>query len=332
MNFNQLIETVWDHMGVQSAGDRRDCTLQAIRYGINQSLMELSRSMLSLGYLRREKTITLVAGTATYQLDDWCRVLHSLYTTDSNAGKVHFRQEKIADIEGLRSSSLSLASGGPYDAIMWERTLTAAKSGTVGAISEAGTAFTKTGGSDLVSADDVGKMMRFKGEDTDYAISAVGGVNACTIDKAHRGFLTGNGTSGAASNYSGVKWEVSPPGRIRFRFLPAPAASGTMYYRGTFYPRRLVNADETPELLDDYHDLLWKGALKHVGLRGKDWEAVAGFHREYQTALESLKATNADQESDVHDRPVIESLLNGQPDLSKYSGGVYWRNHGGYLR
>ena len=329
-SFNQLIEKVWDTMGVQSAGDRRDCTLQSIKSAINQTLMDVSRSMLSLGYLRREKTITLVAGTATYQLDDWCRVLHSLYTTDANAGKVHFREEKVADLEGLRSSSMSYASGGPYDAIMWERTLTAGKTGAAASIGEGLQAVTGCAG--LVSADDVGKMIRFKGEDIDYAISAVGGATACTIDKAHRGFLTGNGTSGAASSYSGVKWEISPPGRIRFRFLPAPAAAGTMYYRGTFFPRRLVNADETPELPDDYHDLLWKGSLKHMGMRGKDWEAVAGFHREYEAALQALKETNADQESDSYDRPVIQSLLNGQPDLSKYSGGVYWRNHGGYLR
>lgn len=331
MNFNQLQETVWDVLGVQSSGDRRDCTLQAVKRGINSALVETARAVTQMGYLTREKSITLVPGTNVYYLDDWCRQLRSLYTVDGSAHKVNMRIENIADHEGLRNSTLAISgTTGPYDAIAWERPTTALKSGTVGAIAEGTTAFTKTGG-DALDSTDVGRMLRINGEDNDYVISAIVSADACTIDRAHRGFLTGNGTTGAAASYTNKKWEVSPAGRIGIRLLPSSSEGGTLYYRGIFRPKMLVNADEVPELPSEFHDLIWKGALRYMALRGKELEVMMPWINEYSQALQSLKKQDAEDSSDQNDGIRVESLFSRQPMTQRYIGGVYWRGFG-YIR
>jgi hypothetical protein len=329
LNYNELIETVWDVLGYQDTGTRIACTLQAIRRAINTSYDECAECSFGLEHLIRESSISVVSGTSVYNLDDWCRRLLSLKTLDSEAHKIALHAGKIVDHEGMRDSSITL-SNGPYDAMRWERTTAAAKSGTVGNLAEAGTAFTKTGGDDLTTAADVGRMLRMKGETNDYKITAVGTVNAATIDKAHRGLLTGNGTTLAASSYSSVGWQVGPPGRLRIKLLPEPSAASTLYYTGVWMPRRLINDEDVPEIPESFHHLLWKGALKYMALRENDMQVAQMWIAEYREALGSYKKRDADEGDDEVVSPRIVSTL-GDGSGRQYDGGAYLRGVG-YLR
>jgi hypothetical protein len=329
VNFNELIETVWDQLGYQADGTRLACTLQAIRRGINTAYDECAEKSFALESLKRESSISLVADQSVYLLNDWVRRLVSLKTI-TNAHKIPLHTGKIVDHEGMRESTIALSSG-PWDAMRWERTTTAAKEGTNGSLAEAGTAFTQTGGDDLVSAEDVGRMLRMKGERNDYKITVVGGVGAATIDRAHRGLLTGNGAGAAnhaASDYSGERWQVGPPGRVRIKLLPAVSAATTLYFDAIWQHRTLINPWDEPEIPENFRHLLWKGCLKYMALRDSDAQMAQVWIQEYEAAMERYEQRDGDEGEDEEVKPRILSTLHSGVGASRFDDGAYRRGTG----
>lgn len=308
MNFNDLQEACWRFLGQHDTGNRVDWQRQEVRDAINNTQLELHSAFPWLWQSVRESTLSLVNGTATYALNDWCLRPLAFWTEGTAAHKVMFRQPRIADRDGSRNTSQSFGSLGPYELCWTPRSTTAAVSGTAGATTEGSATITKTAGTDWASAH-VGRMLRLKGESEDYSISAVASATSLTADRVFRGRITGLGTTGVSANYSAVKWEIGPPGRFQVKFLPAPTTSVTVYYRYIALPRRLVNADETPELPEEHHDLLWKGGLRMLSALKEDDASWQRFTAEYGAGVELLERRNID-DIDSEDAPHFETTLN----------------------
>jgi hypothetical protein len=311
MNLKTLEEHIWALQGQMDTANRKDWRRQLIRDHLNMAQQELCEIAPWLFRMLREDTISVVAGTQTYRLNDWCRFPTEFWTTQYGPLKVSLKLARLADRDGSRSTSLSLGALGPMQLTWAPATTSALASGSVGALSEAGTAFTKTGGSNLVSATHVGRMLRLKGEDQDYRITAVSSVDAATIDRAARGRLYGLGTTGVASNYSAANWEVSPAGRKQIMIIGVPSVAVTLNYRYVAQPRWLINDDERPEVEDTFHHFLWKRAASLMGA----FNANDGQHQRWKAesdeTMEQLKKQDMDT-YDSEDVPYFSTLMENE--------------------
>jgi len=321
MNFSNLQEAIWRTLGYHETTQRRDWERQEIRDALNECLMELSRLRPYLWGMVAETSIAIVAGTDTYEINDWCLRPISFYTTDQAAHKVAFRHPQNADRDGSRNSNLVWASNGPWQLTWKPHANAAALSGLAASISEAGTAVTGLSGLGVADAY-VNRLIRFKGEDNDYKITAHTNTTA-TIDKAHKGTLTGLGTSGAASNYSSVKWEIGPPQRYRLQILPSPTEARTMYVRYARRPRRLILDDDTPEIPEEFHNVLWRGALTKISFAKKDADYVAAGQQIWTEAKRELMAHDDAEIWDEDDSAFYHSSLNNHS--AAYVPGAYHR-------
>lgn len=326
MNFTDFQERLWSMLGQHEAGQRPDWRTQHLRDALNLKLEEVSSANPFLWELVRESTLSIVAGTSTYTLDDWCARPLQFWTEGTSAHRVAARNYRTTTRDGSRNSSASYTQPGPYEYVVYPRTTSASKSGTAGAATEGATTVTKTGGSDWTSSD-IGKMLRLGGEGLDYKITAVGGVSSLTVDKAVRARLTGNGTSGTGAGYSSAVWEISPAGRCQIKILPTPTAASTVYYSFIAYPRRLINTTDVPEITDTFHHLLWKGAIAEVGAFNEDPTVYQMYKAEYEQALMELKANNR-EDQDVDEPPHFASQL--WMDTSAYPRDVSFRGRSGW--
>jgi hypothetical protein len=228
----------------------------------------------------------------------------------------------------MRSTGLAAPAEGPYEPVWYPDTTTAAKSGDAGStagatVAEGATAVSKSGGTAWASSD-VGRRMRFNGEDADYMVATYSSANSIAVDKAVRGRLTGTGVTGVGAGYAAVKWEIGPPGLKRIQLLPAPTGSATLYYRYIVKPRRLVNSDDVPEVPNEaFHHLIWKGALSHMTLLKEDLERYGAFRNEYAASLADWRTRDAEVVADAEDRPYIRGLDNRTAE--RYLPGTYFR-------
>lgn len=311
MNYNDLQEAVWRFLGNHDTANRVDWRRQEIRDAINMALDEIGTIAPFLWPLNRESTVSLVAGTATYTLDDWCQRALAFWTSDTSAHKIRYNNPRNADRNGMRNTNAAFGTLGPYDLTWAPRNTAAALAGAAASATEGG--LTITGLTGLASTH-VGRMIRLNGEDQDYKIVSIS-VTTATVDKKIKSRLTGLGTTGLGGNYSAVRWEIGPVGRLQIQILPTPTVTKTINYRFYALPRRLLNNDETPELPTEYHHLLWKGALRWITGFNEDQNNYSMFKAEYEQGIEMLK--RQDQEDmDSEDSPHYDSTLD------QYVGGL----------
>lgn len=323
MNKNDLMERLWSMLGQHETGQRPDWRTQHLSDALNLKLEEVASANPFLWELVRESTLSIVAGTSDYTLDDWAMRPMQFWTEGTSAHRVAARNYRITTRDGSRNSGSAYTTNGPFEYVLLPRSTTAGSSGTAASSTYASTTITKSGGTDWTSAD-IGKMIRLNGEENDYKITAVGGVTSLTVDRATRGKLTGQGTSGTPSNYSSVKWEISPPGRCRIKILPTPTSASTVYYSYVAYPRRLINATDVPEISDNFHHLLWKGAIAECGAFNEDPGVYQIYKAEYEQALQGLKDSNR-EDQDVDEPPYFATQLDcdvrGFPRDVAFRGG-----------
>lgn len=322
MNVGDLMEKLWVQRGFHDAGNRLDWRRQEQLDALNQVQDDLTEHTTLLYHLLDEWTLTLVAGTAVYRLNDWCRRVTEI--RDSDGAPIPLISPRRADEEQWRASTL--VSNTPYVVTRYPSTKDALLSGAAASAVEAATSITALAG---LSDTHIGMMIRLNGEANDYKIVSQT-VTACVVDRPVHARLTGNSTQATAAGWTGagytaVRWEVSPIGRLRIEFLPAPTAAATVYYRGLRAPRRLVNMNETPELQDAHHGLLWMGSLALCsGFDAKDPD-YQRFKMEYAAALAKYKARDEDELwASCADRPQVLSLYGNAPNRNLPS--QYFRN------
>ena len=329
MNFGDLQEQCWGFLGYLDTGQRLDQTRQQVKDAINAAQAEIANASPLAWGLTRESSLAIISGTALYTLDDWCERLLEMWCLDPIAQKVTLRLPRAADRIGIRSTSLGVPEGGPYEVVWYQDTTDAAKSGASGS----STGATVTEGSQSVSkgssgtawaASDVGRRLRFNGEDSDYKIATYSSATSITVDRPVRARIKGTGTTGVGAGYTQVRWEIGPAGLKRIQLLPSPTSSATLYYRYMVKPRRLINLDDVPEVPnEDFHHLLWKGALAHMTLLKEDLERYGAFRNEYAAALADWRRRDAEVVADGEDRPHIRGL--DERTAERYLPGTYFR-------
>lgn len=323
MNYVSLQEEMWTALGLHDPAQRLDWRRQKIKDALNTVLVEIADACPYLWNLVRESTLALVASTGTYYLNDWCRRPMSFYTTDSAAHKVASRHPRNADRDGSRSTTLSISgTNGPWQLTWTPHNTSGAKTGAAASATEGATSITGLSG---LAAVDVGRMIRLNGEENDYQIVSQA-TTSCVVDRAVRARLTGLGTTGVGAGYTSVRWEIGPPGRYRVQILPAPSEAYTLPYRYLAHPRKLVNTDETPELPEEFHHLMWKGALRLIGLHSDNDKKVALYGAEYAAALDLLRQRDQDL-VDVEEGPHYESLDDVWTPPRGVQPGTYFRGY-----
>ena len=310
MNLGDLEEAVWRSLGLHDQGNRLDWRRQEIRDALNMALDEVSQAGPLTFSLMREGAIALVAGTDTYALDDWTKRPIGFYTTDAAAHKVMMRLPRAADRDGSRAGNAVFGALGPWQLTLAPRSSTAAKSGDAASAAEGSVTVTKVGGVAWSTVTDVGRMLRLNGENGDYKITAVAGANSLTVDRPVRGRLAGTNVTGVGVGYTTKRWEIGPPGRFQIQILPKPSEARTLPYRYQAQPRRVLSASDTPELLEEYHHLLWKRTLHWISGFNEDDASYARFAQEYGAALQELRLRDAD-DMDSEESANYESMLDG---------------------
>lgn len=321
MNLLDLQEICYRHLGlaVSSPGSSSIplWRVQEVRDAINATIEEIAASSPFLWNLVREGTVSLVAGTSVYYLNDWCRRPLMLWTEDSSAHKVRFTNYRMSSRDGSRNSNATYGTLGPWELTWYPRNTDAVLSGAAASATEDATSITGLAG--LTDAM-IGRMIRLNGEENDYRIVSHT-TTACVVDRKVKARVSGVSTT-TSGGYSSVKWEIGPPGRYRFTIRPTPNVAGTLYYSYVALPRKLINANETPEIPDMFHHLIWKGAVSKVALFDKDQTTYGLFQPEYQAGLESLRQQDQD-DADVEDGPHYESSLRTDPRMLPQD--VYYR-------
>ena len=330
MNFGDLQERCWDFLGYPDAGQRRDATRQQIRDAVNTAILEIANSCPLAWGLSRESSLSIVAGTAVYTLDDWCDRALEFWVLSPSAQKCRLWLPREADRSGIRNTQLGAPENGPWHLTWYQDTTTAYKSGASGSstgatVTEGAAAVSKGSSGTAFSASDVGRRFRLNGEDSDYQISGYTSATAITLDRAVRARLTGTGTTGVGAGYSNVRWEIGPAGLKRIQLLPVPAGAATLYYRYIVKPRRLVNVDDVPDVPgEQFHHLIWKGALAHVSLLKEQLETYGPMRSEFAAALADWRSRDAEVVADAYDRPYIRGL-DDAGKANAYQPGTYFR-------
>lgn len=316
MNFKDMQEEVWKNIGLPdtTTGTRTDARRQTIRDALNQAMADIAATCSpKLDFLIRETTLSVVAGTQDYLIDDRCQRPLSLWTEGQYAHRIDFRKALAADRDGSRNSLYVVGDLGPFQCALLPRTSAATLSNIAaankGALVVEG-AKTCVIGSDnaVLDSSSVGRMLVLNGEDADYLITGVSS-RTITVDKPILARLTGNGVTGTGGGYAeaSTSWEIGPAGRFKVRFLPIPTASATVYVRYMAYPRWLVGDSDRPELQKDMHQLIVKGAMKSVASGKQNSESFQLYQVEFERLLTGLKASDVDDYSS-DDGPQVETL------------------------
>lgn len=336
MNFLDLQEKCWDFLGYTDTGRRRNWRLQQIKDALNHALFRIAKTAPSLWVLTQESSISVVGGTATYNLSDYCWRPLSVWTQDAQAHLVKMRWPRTADRDGSRNPSLAYsASGGPWE-FVWQPRLPSYKSGASGAATGASatigaSVITLNASATPLVAADVGRMIRLNNEDVDYQIVTIGaGGLVPTVDRAIQGRIQvaqKELTDGVAPAYTNVRWDLGNPQAWSLKILPPPPSglpAQTVYYRYQQIPRQLAEPDDLPPIESEYHDLIWKGALKMICLQLEDQTMWQAYTTEFEQRLEELGSQETEND-DSDEPPWYETLNDTSGDTARQPIDVYRR-------
>lgn len=337
MNLQDLMEKLFIETGHPDTGsDRPDYLFQQYKDCLNTAQDEIAATCApSMEHLIRETTLSIIGGTQDYMLGDWVQRPLSMWTQDIFAHKVRFRRPGTADRDGSRNTVLVPYVLGPYMCSLLPRTNVPALSGaagsSTGATATEGALTVVFGASNAVlTAAVVGRMLRLNGESADYLITAQDGSHTVTVDRPIVSRVRGLGVSNLGPGYAATtcRWEIGPVGRFQLRFLPTPKDSSTLFLRYMAYPRKLIHLSDTPELQEDMHYLIWKGALRAVSATKQNDPMYQMYTNEYATAIALLKASDID-DTDSSDGPHVEMLGDDVPlgvvpgTYSRFGGGRF---------
>ena len=292
MTFYDLQEAYARFIGYNISTERQDWQTQQIRDDINNALTEIVASTAYLWHHVREATITLVANTSTYALNDFCVKPISFWTEDEMAHEIQFIDPREQDASGAKGTNAAYVSTGPFEVTWSVPTTSASKSSASGAtggvnVTEGAAALTKTGGTAWASGD-VGKRIRLNGEDTDYLVDSFSTANSISIDRNYVGRLVGVGQTGTGAGLTTKKWEISPAGIYQVQFRPTPTAAKTIYYRYIKSHSRMSNTDDNPDLPERYHYLILDKAIIRSAKFAEDPEAYQLYANEYRQGIADM--------------------------------------------
>lgn len=315
MNFQDLLEKLFVETGYPDTGNSRpDYLLQQYKDALNVAQDEICATCApSLEHLIQESTLNVVANTSDYLLGDWCQRPLSLWTEDVMAHKINFRRPKAADRDGSRNTILVPYTFGPYMVTLLPRTSTPALSGASGSstgasVTNGSTAVTFGSSGPVLTSDLVGRMLKLNGESEDYKITAITD-HGCTTDRPVIARMRGAGSTNIGADYTNVRWEIGPVGRFMVRFLPKPTASSTVFFRYMAYPRKMIEPSDTPQMQEDMHHLIWKGAMRAIGATKQNQTMYQMYTNEFAASVQLLKASDIDDD-DSADGPNSEWLMD----------------------
>ena len=336
MNFGDLQEQCWVALGLYDSQFRLDWRTQMIRDAINTSVDEICNAAPQLTRLTREGSIAVVSGTGDYTLDDWMRRMTSVWLEETG-GRIDLPTPARADREGWRSGqvgNLNTAAGGQWALTLLPKTSVALASLTgPTTVTQGSTVITWATAVIGTPAAVVGKLLRLNGEAQDYLITAASSDGtSVTLDRPVVSRRKGIATLDLGSDYTSPLVEISPPGRCRVRFLPVPQTNATVWHRYVVTPRRLLAVTDVPAVDDDFHHLVWKGALKYINGIDADDARYARYVAEFMDTLQRLKRQDANDGLASHDQPAIMTNLEG-PSVDRFGrtgpqgapGGSNWQ-------
>jgi hypothetical protein len=228
MNYAAAQEHLWRLLGKHDSNGRRDYMVEQVREAVNAAVDRLKNEGRELLYDIRQGTVSLVSGTSTYDLDDFCLMPITFYTVSGNSpGELEPIIGSEVDALGLRSPSLYQITGSVYHFTWKEFRQTASKS-TTSNIS--GTAITRTSG-DSFAATDVGRRVRINGERPDYTVAAYVSTDAVTLSRSYVARRTGEAVSSDTTTATAATVELSPPPVRQLEIVPACQTSLTLYYK-----------------------------------------------------------------------------------------------------
>lgn len=264
MNYKGIRESLWRWMQLPTADGRQDNILQDMREAINNAQSEIMFSTHFWWFNLHKWTLDIVAGTTSYELDDWCKLPTRLWMEGDNAHPVDFLSPQEADRQGLRSTSFVDGSDGPFRYTIREARWTAAYS-MVGNTVVANTTVTRTSGDSIVAAM-VGKRLRINGEPVDYKITGVDtGANTLTIDKAYQAQLVASeAITGTGTNTTGGIIEISPGPVWRLDMLPTPSVAATINLWGVAKLRYMTEDYDVPELPEEWQEAIIVAAKRKL--------------------------------------------------------------------
>lgn len=292
MNFKDFQEDVWRFKGVHDSTLRHDFEVQQVKDDVNRAMDDIYLSAPYFWHMLRESSLSVVANTSTYALNDYCVKPLSFWTEDQYAHKISFLSPRDVDRIGLRNSTIRGVEPGPFTVTWTPATTSAAKYGASGAsegvtLTNGSTTVTKSGGTAWASSD-IGSIIKFHGEDEDYKVATFTNANSITIDKAYTARLTGTGTTGTATAPSNARWELTPIGTYQIKFVPTPQSTATVKYRYCARPRRLILQDDTPELPGQYQYLIALGAIMRTGKYAENPGAYKMYLEQYVNGLDKF--------------------------------------------
>lgn len=327
MNFQQLVEQLFQFTGhPDPSSDRPDYLTQQFRDAINSVTSEICSICAPQTFaLVREAVLPLVAGQNTYFLSDWCQRALSLYFTDPSSGFTYdlkFRRPRNADMDGSRNPNLVVGQLGRFQVTLAPRTAVAqwgSAAGSQGASAAEGTQVILLGNDpDLqqLPAAAIGCMIKLNGDYGDYLIQEADvNANIVVVDRPVRSRVSGLTTTGVGPGYGAsanpvatpCKYEVSPKGRYRVQFLPVPTIVQSINYRYMALPRKLLSDDDEPEILEEYHHLIYKGACLKVAASKENQGLYQIYQQEFNDAMAEMRKSDID-DVDSTDAPQYETL------------------------
>lgn len=326
MNFRDQLEQLYKVTGhTDTSATRPNHRLQQFRDALNNSLDKVCATcspkldrLVRVGSISVTPASTVAANpvpppdiqgiaidgySGVYFVNDWCRKILSVYTQNEAAHEVQFRRPKAMDRDGSRNSLNSWAILGPYHLTPAPRTSVARTTGaaatlTGATISEASTTVDLGASVPALGNAYVGRMFRVNGEQEDYYITdaAGNGGRRLTLDKPYISRVRGDGVA-AGSGQTDARWEISPAGQQRIQFLPLPNETVTVFYRYMAKPRRMIGLSDVPEIDEEYHALIWQGALKEVMAGKQNDKAYQMWMNQYEEGMANLKVDDDDSYS-----------------------------------
>lgn len=329
MNYKQIREAIWRWAGFPTADGRQDNLLQEIREAINATNADVFMSTPFWWFNIQKWSVSVVAGTTYYTIDDWCRLPTRIWVEGDTAGPLDFLSPEEVDRQGLRSTSMVQTGDSIRTYTMKEMRRTALYN-CVGNTVASNTTFTRTSGDALVDAM-VGHRVRVNGEPVDYKVVSVNsGANTFVVDKPYQSMLSlSEGTSGASSNTTAGTFEFSPGPVWQLEIMPSPSESKTVYVWGNARERYLTEDTDIPEIPEGWQEVLVIGTKRRVAAAFRrpleEQQALAGEFAHYINKMRKVDmpiagAKQLYYESAFKTRPPLRTTWGRPNDVYPYGG------------
>lgn len=291
MRFLDMQKELRHWMGKPDNNALTNALLQEIRDCLNQSMDFIKQQAPFWWNDVETQDISVVAGTALYDLSDWTYVPLDYWVEGDVPHHLQYLSPHRVDMLGLRGTNMQEGTYGPYKFTFAPSRKTSTLSGTCD-VTEGGT--TVTNGSGTFTTAMSGKRIRFNGEEEDYVFTRTSNT-AGTIDRAYRSRRPKAGTdaNSLASAYNptltGIAFDISPGPVWQAEFRPTPTAAITVKLRYLKRWARMINDNDVPTNMEERHhhmllDCAKMKLIRHYGSGAQERQT------EYQTLKEAFVA------------------------------------------